>query len=681
MTVVRGQAAGDAGALITRALAAAWQTMTLYDSSHPAFASKLQELSRATGEATEPVRILVEPTWLVVEAQTLEPKSHYESFAEHLHRQGVAALEVRAPLTTAVAGRLLEALRRRARLEGEDDEELASRINASAEGAIVAHQISAHAVQLATVTNDRPERDVSAFAELAEASIRGQTAARALQADQPQTALTGEREAELNAVANQFASMSPEQRQRLLTSLEAGPDVDPEQISSVLAVPAAQEVAASIQALQQDHSVLSETSLMLLKRLATLARDSRSDIHTLAKVAEQWSKSRDKQTEDAIDSAASTTLLLKQLITTETRSSEYRGLLNELSRGGVDNGVRIDMDVAAELAQVPARAVQGVCESLRHRLGTDEERAAMLDQLIERGRPLAAAGDVDSVMGLLEIAESLEQSPKLPADPQAARRFLQRVAEDDWLAKSIAACSDDGALVNVIQRRRLDSRSAARLLVRATSHAATAAHRARIMRWIESLPGDDARDAICEAVRQDACMADPLHSLLQRFCTGAPFDLLGDGVKHADVQKRTAAFRSLSRFSAAWPADLCIRGMIDASDDVRRITAAKIAEQRDLSTSLLIKRLAGSIGPVPVRTDEAARLAAILQADDRAWIAAELARALIVIALTPSRQGAGDAIAQTLAKRPPRNMLTRAASLLWSLSPMRLLRRTSKVAP
>jgi hypothetical protein len=660
----------------------------VYEPAHPVVAAGIEALCRASRSIRDPVRMLVSPLLLSVQGAPLEPAANYEALAQHLHRRGVAGIEFRGSLSMEVARRILDALFGRDRAGPADNEPLAARLNKLGEGAIHAHQISAHSVQLCALpsSGDSPGDGQSATV-LASASVQGtrdgggsSTADRGL----PHAAVAayrrcvdrgemGTQSGALHALQKSFTNLSRDQREELVNALGTDPSVAFDDAAGILSLLPVDQLARSIEVLKREDSRLSATSLRLLKRLAVLAVGDQSELSRLAGVAEQWSQAADQAAESALSEATAT--LLRRLLDTEIRSTEYNELLVELSREGAVAHERgpLMLRAADELTQVDARASESICEILRQGVGDPEDRVDMVRQLAERGRNLAAAGTLDSVVCILEALDSLERGPSGAEDRPAARELMEKAAEEQWLERAIGARGEAATIKAALARRGLEGARAATTLARSVLFCRTDHAWKTLAAQIEAYPAEEARAGLEAGVRADVRVGCALVDLVERFCPADPIALFKDGIVHSDREHRIAACRAMARLVSAWPRDLCVRCMLDADPEVRRITIWKIAGQRDRCTTVLINALSGLVGR-RVTSELAAQIKSALDSDVRGWVTSRLGWCLLTHALFPMRARNGWAVAAALRGRNS-SLLGWSALAAWYISPFRLLAR------
>jgi len=684
----------DVGARLPRALAAAWHASLLYEPSHPAVASSIDELCRASRIADQFVWVQVDAGVLVMSGRALEPVSDFQGFAQFLHRASIAGLEFCGELQPAIVRAALLAMKQHRQEAGAGDGRLADRLNEAGQGVLLAHEISASAVKLSPLSRSATARKIS-FAVLATAGIgagatggsggAGGAAAAALSraaAGDFRQCLGAARGKEASpspmaSLQQAFAELSPAQRAELITGLGDDENVSFDEAAGILALLPVEQMTSFIDVLMRKDSHLSTTSLRLLKRLANLSLGSKTDMGRLAQIAEQWTHKLDANGTDH-DLAEATATLLRKLNTTETKSEEYTELLRELSQAGSATPSGMVLKAADEEAQVGGRTAECICEVLRNGVGDPEERVAMLRQLAERGRALAAAGNMDSVFSILQLAEELVRAPMTPSDCGPARELGGSARREEWVERVLGSCSDTELIQAALTRRELKGQAAADALVRAVAYCGTPARKQALMSVIETLPAEEVAQAIREAIKIDAVVGEALGELVRQRCPGDYVALFKSGVVHQDRRQRMAAHLALARLVPTWPHDLCVRGMLDSDSEVRFITIEQLARQRDRSARILVDRLAGATGGSAIASDEAARIKEAVAADRRPWVTRRLATRLIGASVAPQRAQRGCDLAEALRGR--RSLLGWTARVAWLLSPFRWLRAKGRKA-
>lgn len=686
---------------VPRALAAAWQAMNLYDPAHPSVAARVSELCAATHALRAPLRVLIEPCRMLVEGTPLEPHEFFAPLAAALNRQAIAALDIFGGLDADTAAALLQAILDRQR--GRPVEvDLAAHLGTMSKGRVRAHRFAAQSIYVRTGSNTQPDDQPSAMAAIAAASANGMPSRGVPQPLSGGAAGPGQPGAEpspipddlvvamqqsanpqLPAAARSLAvesfqetlgKLSANSREQLMHALASDPRVRFDDAVDFLSLAPLEDLTRSIDVLQREDSRVSETSLLLLRRLANLAVGSPSELKKLTSIAEHWSRSQDAD-EGALENAATMTTLLKQLMSKETQSAEYWALLQELGAGtGTAASGAIVQRVGDDLALVSARAVECTCDVLRIGIGDADDRCKMLGALAGSARRLAGAGALDAVLSILSVADEIDRNGSTVEEKAAAQSLLGTASDEGWLSRALGMCADESVIRQTLERRGLSPSDAANLLLSARRYARTNAQRQTHGRVLERFDADVVRDALAAAIPQDVAIAAANSELFAQHFSDEYLRLLRPALVHKDAAQRLIAYRLLDQLKFQWPQDLRIRGLLDADEAVRQLTISKLAADREDGVDLMIDRVAGRLGGPRPSASELGLLSSSIDADGRPQVTQRLARRLMRNAFSPSRSRAAGALVQLVSKRP-RTALSGLALILYRLPRPRQWRR------
>ncbi|MEO1008515.1 MAG: hypothetical protein AAFX79_08105 [Planctomycetota bacterium] len=672
--------ATDAAEQFARSLGKLWECIRLYEDGHPSRTDALERCVRDAATLGPPLRFAATETGLasVPDARWRQARS----LAERLRSGSIVGLTIDRRPDAAALIAFLETLSR-----GHDDPRaLVEAVHGATGGAIGAHRPTE---RLAASTQTEPphaEEDgerILTFGDATPGSAGGARPTNRPELDPPEevrSVLDGLAELPLGGrpviaggataaehsaddadragddsplepihwFQGQFDALSDEQRRLLFQGLAADGELPFENAAFALSQMPILNIADAIAVLRRGDAQVSETSLLLLRRLADLAVGSESDLRALASVARDWGDDEPEpgSQEDAARVAAE---ILERQADGEFRSRDYSELLDRALRSATVARTPIAIRLEDERASIAELATDIICDIAEEPASDEIDASGMYEFLTSRAAMLAESGRFDTIQRITVLATSTLRRSTTQDERDAAHRLLERARRENWLAEALARSSNAEVLAQQLERTRDDGADPVGLLLDVAERAQTTGGRAAVLQAAAGYPRDEILDGCLARAGSDADAAIGLAFLVAELDASELAAALKPALLSTDAGLREHAFRLFERLGGPWPRELCIRGLSDPLEDIRLLSAhAAMPEHEDV----LVERLCGEIGGTAPGAEEAAELARLLRRTPSAGTTNRLARsALLRLATSASTTGAEPLLA-TLSGRP-----------------------------
>jgi len=458
--------------------------------------------------------------------------------------------------------------------------------------------------------------------------------------------------------------LGEDRRRQLVGVLASREDVPFEAAALALSELPLVDMAAAMGVLARRDSALSQTSLMLLKRLSDLAAGSPADVGRLGEIAARWLRKPvdgagadgDGDGEDGGGALVGlATDMLDRRSDGEFRSEDYSAMLDDLLERGEAQAVPLAARLADERGLMAHAAADVLCDVAAEPAVEGEDRGAILRYLGARAGSLAADGRVDTLARICDIATGMLRAAS-PTDRRAAVELLARAREERWLARALGSCPSASLVREHLEHERARGGDAADLLASIAAHTRTPAGRRSVVSAASCLPGSAVADGCIAHAAGDGGRAVACAFLVGAVAPDSLLELLGPALGDDRGAVRLAGYRALATSGVGWPVELCVRGLCDGIEAVRMLAARAAARSEP---RLLADRLCGSIGRHAVTANEARVLGALIaRGEDVGALANRLAWGVLASSL---RVGAGRRLAAVL------DVLERAPStpLVW----------------
>lgn len=554
----RNEAAVSLASRVATAIGALWECSALYEPGHPSFESALKECSEATGGITQPLIFRVHESGLVVDHD--DAQRFARSFAARLRSRSIVGLSFHRPLSTDMLIKLMGVLGTKDLAPPETIEQ----VFASTGGAVRAFQPSEQ-----TSAGPHNEEGTDCTGEDREISFGSAWAGspRALPAEVEQlvgrlrtcdekVASSANENGSADAMhwfQRQFGRLEGAHKRQLLEVLSSRESLGFEQAAFALSQMPLTNLTDAMAVLARKDSQVSETSLLLLRRLADLAVGSATDLRSLASIAKEWADKGAAATPEQEKIARVSAEILGRKSDGEFRSESYSTLLNRMLEDTPAPKTSVAMRLEDEQSSLPAMATEIICELAESPPDGDIDVGNLYELLTQRAARLASDGRFDTLQRIIKLATATSRKAASPEQRKAAHALLEIANKEHWLADALARCPSPVILSEQLDLHRERGGDAIELLLEVARRTQASGARAAVIEASCQLPAHDLVDRCILAADDNPSDAVRLAFLVAEHDAKQLPTLLRSALLGSDANNREHAFRLMERLGGAWP--------------------------------------------------------------------------------------------------------------------------------
>jgi hypothetical protein len=277
----------------------------------------------------------------------------------------------------------------------------------------------------------------------------------------------------------------------------------------------------------------------------------------------------------------------------------------------------------------------------------------------------------------MSAATALLAPQRSETDRKAAQALLDAATTERWVARALAATTDDGRVRGCIRDLQAAGAAAVDAYVAALSLARTQMRYRTLAACNDLFSAVDIEQSITRCIAADPHAAGALAPFIHQVLPADLLTLLKPALLHARDDVRRGSFVGLERLGVEWRDDLYVRGMLDVDEQVRLAAIRAIARGNWQHLRLLIDRLAGRVGSNERTEIETQLLGSALKQAPGRGVSTRIGLTLCVLALWPGRSRDSRPLEAALRARP-RTAIAWLALLLCRISPVQFAHRRLK---
>ncbi|MEQ8877860.1 MAG: hypothetical protein RIC94_05325 [Phycisphaerales bacterium] len=650
----RVDASSDRAIRVAQAIGALWECSALYEPGHPSFEHALQECRDAMRGVREPLIFRVLDSGLTIDGA--EDRQIASGLARTLRSRSIVGLSLHRPASR-------DALVGLVRVLGSKDltpSQVIEQVFSCTEGAVRAFQPSertaAHPADdgLADDTGDDRAVSFGGARSAAVASMPSEVRqtlerlrASASEASDPTDG--GESGDSIQWFQHQFHQMESSHQRQLLQALSAQDSVTYEQAAFALSQVPLTNLTDAMAVLARKDSQISETSLLLLRRLADLAVGSSTDLRSLASIATRWLDDGSAATPGQERAARVSAEILERKSRGEFRSESYSVLLDRMLSSEALPPTPIGLRLEDEQSSLSALATEIICDLAESPPDDDIDVSNLYEILTHRAARLASDGRFDTLQRIIRLATATSRKGASKEQRRAAHALLEIASREQWLADALARCPSALILTEQLALHRERGGDALDFLLDVARRTQSSGVRAAVIDASRKMPSGELVDRCILLADADPADAVRLAFLVAEHDADQMPTLLRSALLGADATSREHAFRLMERLGGTWPRALIIRALSDENDEIRLIGAQAAIPHH---VGVLIERLRGDVGSAAPGIEEARRLALIMDRDRSDSLTNDIARWTLRRFAFSLRTDALNALVSVLSRRP-----------------------------
>ncbi len=616
---------------VAKAIGALWECSALYEPGHPSFESALKECSEATGRIAQPLIFRVHESGLAVDDD--DGQRYAKSFASRLRSRSIVGISFHRSLSADVLIELMGVLG----CKDLTPPEAIEKIFASTGGAVRAFQPSEQ-----TSAASRGDEDTGLSGEDREISFGSSRASlpsslpaeveeivgRLQSCDGEASLQDGERGPAdaMQWFQQQFAQLEGAHQRQLLEALSSRESLSFEHAAFALSQMPLTNLTDAMAVLARKDSQVSETSLLLLRRMADLAVGSATDLRSLASIAAEWADKGTARTPEQEKIARVSAEILGRQSEGEFRSESYSTLLNRMIEDTPAPKTSVAMRLEDEQSSLPAVATEIICDLAESPPDNDIDVSNLYEVLTQRAARLASDGRFDTLQRIIKLATATSRKAATQEQRKAAHALLEIANKEHWLADALARCPSAIILTEQLDLHRERGGDAIDLLLEVARRTQSSGARAAVIEASRRVPSSDLVDRCILAADADPTDAVRLAFLVAEHDAEQLPTLLRSALLGSDANSREHAFRLMERLGGAWPRALIIRALSDDDAEIRLIGAQAAMPHH---AALLVERLRGDVGVFAPNLEESRQLARILDQDRSDDLTNDIARSAL----------------------------------------------------
>lgn len=639
---------------VAQALGALWECSALYEPGHPSLEQVLQECSDVTRGLAEPLIYRVQESGLTVDDE--DDQQIASGLAKALRSRSIVGLSLQRPISKDALIDLMDVLGTKGLSPSQAIEQIFSRT----EGAVRAFQPSERTLAGPTedaISSESGEdrsisfgggRNAASAAMPAEVQrLIERLGSSAVEADS--SAGGGESSDAIQWFQRQFHELESSHQRQLLQALSAQESVSYEQASLALSQVPLTNLTDAMAVLARKDSQISETSLLLLRRLADLAVGSSTDLRSLASIATRWLDEGTTSTPEQERAARVSAEILERKSQGEFRSESYSSLLDRMLSSDPLPQTPIGMRLEDEQSSLPTLATEIICDLAESPSDDDIKVSNLYEILTLRAARLASDGRFDTLQRIIKIATATSRKGASKEHRRAAHALLEIASKEQWLVDALARCPSALILIEQLELHRERGGDALDFLLEVARRTQSSGVRAAVIDASRQMPSSDLVDRCILIADADAADAVRLAYLVAEHDADQMPTLLRSALLGANATSREHAFRLMERLGGAWPRALIIRALSDANPEIRLLGAQAAIPHH---VGVLVERLRGDVGSGAPGFEEARRLAIIMDRDRSDGLTNDIARCTLRRFAFDLRTDALHALVYVLSRRP-----------------------------